>query len=150
MLISDSSVITISKNSHLRKKMELASTVNRENIEIMVNTFYRKVLKDELVGPFFIAKLGDDMQNDHWQPHIELLINFWSSMILHDASYNGNPMRPHFFIGELSQGVFKQWLVLFFETIDSIFIPKLGAEFKERSEMIAGNFMRNLQIPFEG
>ena len=129
--------------------MELATTINRENIEIMVNIFYQKVLKDEVVGPFFIAKLGDDMKNDYWQPHIELLVNFWSSMILHDASYDGNPMRPHFYLGELTHDVFKQWLKLFAETVDGIYIPKLGAEFKERGENIAGNFMRNLYIPLE-
>ena len=129
--------------------MELVRTINREHIETMVNTFYSKVLKDDIVGPFFIAKLGDDMQSDYWKPHIDLLVNFWCSISLQDESYHGNPMRPHFFIGELSHKVFKQWLVLFFETVDSIFIPKLGAEFKERSEIIAGNFMRNLRIPFE-
>ena len=129
--------------------VEQAKTVNREHIERMVLTFYRKVLKDDIVGSFFIAKLGDDIESDFWKPHIELLVNFWSSMILQDDSYHGNPLRPHFFIGELSHGVFKQWLKLFFETVDEIFIPKLGAEFKERSEIIAGNFMRNLRVPVE-
>jgi hemoglobin len=126
-----------------------AKTINREHIEKMVLIFYRKVLKDEIVGLFFIAKLGDDIESDYWKPHIELLVNFWSSMILQDDSYHGNPMRPHFFIGELTHRVFKQWLKLFFETVDEVFIPKLGAEFKERSEMIAGNFMRNLRVPIE-
>jgi len=129
--------------------MEQAKTVNREHIERMVLTFYRKVLKDDIVGPFFIAKLGDDIESDYWKPHIELLVNFWSSMILQDDSYHGNPMRPHFFIGELSHAVFKQWLKLFSETVDEIFIPKLGIEFKERSEIIAMNFMRNLRVPIE-
>ncbi len=129
--------------------MKQAKTINREHIEKMVLIFYRKVLKDEIVGPFFIAKLGDDIESDYWKPHIELLVNFWSSMILQDDSYHGNPMRPHFFIGELTHRVFKQWLKLFFETVDEVFIPKLGAEFKERSEMIAGNFMRNLRVPIE-
>jgi len=126
-----------------------ADTINRTHIETMVLRFYGKILDDELVAPFFIAKLGDDMQNDYWQPHIELLINFWSTMILNDASYNGNPMRPHFYIGELTQETFKQWLKLFFETVDEVFIPRLGIVFKERGKNIAGNFMRNLHIPFE-
>ena len=126
-----------------------ATTVNREHIATMVVRFYTKVLKDETVGPFFIAKLGDDLESDYWKPHIDLLINFWSSMILQDESYYGNPLRPHFSIGELNHGVFKQWLKIFFETVDEVFIPKLGAEFKERSEIIAGNFMRNLGVPVE-
>ena len=129
--------------------MEQASTINRENIERMVVTFYTKVLKDDTVGPFFIAKLGDDIESEYWKPHIETLLNFWSSMSLQDDSYTGNPLAPHFSMGELTHATFKQWLKLFFETVDEVFIPRLGAEFKERSKMIAGNFMRNLRIPLD-
>ena len=127
----------------------LANTINRENIEIMVSTFYKKVLKDDIVGPFFIAKLGDDIESESWKPHIDILVNFWSSIALQDDSYTGNPLAPHFSIGELNHGVFKQWLKLFFETVDSIYAPHLGLVFKERSQIIAGNFMRNLRIPTE-
>jgi hemoglobin len=114
----------------------------------MVLKFYRKILKDDIVGPFFITKLGDDMENEHWKPHIKLLINFWSSMMLNDASYDGNPLRPHFYLGELKHETFQQWLKLFSETLDEVFIPRLGEEFKIRGETIAGNFMRNLHIDF--
>ena len=126
-----------------------AKTVNREHIETMVIRFYTKILKDNTVGPFFIAKLGDNLESEYWKPHIESLINFWSSISLQDESYTGNPLAPHFSIGELNHGVFKQWLKLFFETVDEVFIPQLGAEFKDRSEIIAGNFMRNLGVPRE-
>ncbi len=104
--------------------------------------------ENDVVGPFFIAKLGDNMNNEYWKPHIVQLVNFWSSMILQDGSYEGNPLRPHFSLGELKHDTFKQWLKLFFETVDEVFVPKLGAEFKERGEIIAGNFMRNLGVPF--
>jgi hemoglobin len=40
-----------------------ANEITRENIEMMVMNFYHRVLKDDIVGPFFIAKLGDDMEN---------------------------------------------------------------------------------------
>lgn len=129
--------------------MEQARTINREHIETMVLKFYTNVLEDAVVGPFFIAKLGEDIKSDDWKEHIETLVNFWSSISLQDDSYHGNPLMPHFSIGELNHGAFKQWLKLFFETVDEVFIPRLGAEFKERSEIIAGNFMRNLKISIE-
>ena len=50
-----------------------ANTITKENIETMVLSFYRRVLNDDIVGPFFIAKLGDDMNNEHWKPHLVLL-----------------------------------------------------------------------------
>ena len=124
----------------------LANEITRESIEKMVISFYIKVLQDETVGPFFIAKLGDDMKNDHWEQHLELLINFWSSMTLGDASYRGNPFAPHTQLGELTREAFEQWLVLFFKTIDEVYESHAGNEFKERSMAIAGNFMRNLSI----
>ena len=40
-----------------------ANTINKENIESMVMRFYQKVLQDDTAGPFFIAKLGKDMNN---------------------------------------------------------------------------------------
>lgn len=124
----------------------LANEITRENIETMVLSFYRKILKDDTVGPFFAAKLGDDMSNEYWEPHLELLINFWSSMVLGDGSYRGNPFAPHMSLGELNREVFEQWLKLFFETLDEIYEPQAADVFKERSTIIAGNFMRNLRI----
>jgi len=123
-----------------------ANEITKENIEIMVLKFYRRVLKDDIVGPFFIAKLGDDMSNEYWEPHLELLVNFWSSIALGDTSYRGNPFAPHMYLGELSREVFEQWLKLFFATLDEIYEPRIADLFKERSTIIAGNFMRNLGI----
>ena len=112
----------------------------------MVMSFYRPVLKDDIVGPFFIAKLGDDMTNEYWETHLELLVNFWASIALGDTSYKGNPFAPHLMIGELDRKVFEQWLKLFFATLDGIYVPQVADVFKERSTIIAGNFMRNLGI----
>ncbi len=120
--------------------------ITKENIETMVINFYRRVLKDDIVGPFFIAKLGDDMTNEYWEPHLELLVNFWASIALGDASYRGNPFAPHMYLGELSREIFEQWLKLFFETLDEVYEPGVADQFKERSSIIAGNFMRNLGL----
>jgi len=123
-----------------------AQEITKENITTMVNTFYIKVLKDDIVGPFFIAKLGDDMGNEYWLPHLDLLVNFWASIALGDTDYRGNPFAPHTQLGELKRETFEQWLVLFAETLDEIYVPSIAAQFKERSTIIAGNFMRNLRI----
>ena len=124
----------------------LANEITKENIEKMVMNFYRRVLKDDIVGPFFIAKLGDDMTNEYWEPHLELLVNFWASIALGDTSYRGNPFAPHMYLGELSREVFEQWLKLFFATLDEVYEPRVADLFKERSSIIAGNFMRNLGL----
>jgi len=122
------------------------NTITKENIEVMVINFYRRVLKDDIVGPFFIAKLGDDMNNEYWKPHLKLLIDFWASIALNDTSYRGNPFAPHMYLGELKRETFEQWLVLFYATLDEVYEPAVADQFKERSSIIAGNFMRNLGL----
>ena len=123
-----------------------ASVINRENIEEMVVLFYRRVLKDEEVGPFFIEKLGDDLKSKTWQAHLDLLVNFWSSIALGDNSYYGNPFAPHLQLHGLRRETFAQWLELFHGTLDTIYEPEVANLFKERSTIIAGNFMRNLGL----
>lgn len=122
------------------------ATISRDNISRMVMGFYTKVLDDEIVGPFFIAKLGDDMQNEYWKPHLTLLVDFWSSIALGENSYRGNPFMPHTQLGELNREVFERWLSLFWATLDEVYTPDIASQFKERSNIIAGNFMRNLGI----
>ena len=124
----------------------LNNEVTKENLNKMVILFYTKILKDELVGPFFIEKLGDNLKNEKWVPHIELLTNFWASIALGDPSYRGNPFAPHLDIQNLSRVAFSRWLELFSETLDTIYEPQIAEQFKQRSTVIAGNFMRNLGL----
>ena len=53
---------------------------------------------------------------------------------------------PNTQLGELKRETFERWFKLFAETFDEIYIPSVAAQFKERSTIIAGNFMRNLRI----
>ena len=124
----------------------LNNEVTKENLNKMVILFYTNILKDEIVGPFFIEKLGDDLKNDQWVPHIELLTDFWASIALGDTTYRGNPFAPHMQIQNLSRVAFQRWLELFSQTLDKIYVPQIAEQFKQRSTTIAGNFMRNLGL----
>ncbi len=124
----------------------LCSEVTKENINKMVVRFYAAVIKDDIVGPFFIQKLGDNMNTYLWKTHLELLTNFWSSIALGDTAYKGNPFAPHLQLQDLKTETFQQWLKLFYETQDNTFTPDIADFFKQRSTIIAGNFMRNLNL----
>ncbi|PHS40674.1 MAG: globin [Sulfurovum sp.] len=124
----------------------LADKITKDNIETMVMNFYRRVLKDDLVGPYFIEELGDDMDNKYWQPHLKRLVDFWESVVQGDTSYKRNPFTPHMMMEDLNLEVFERWLKLFFETVDEVYEPQIADRFKERSNTIAGNFMRNLGL----
>ena len=121
-------------------------TITRENIRIMVDRFYSKILKDELLADFFIDKLGDEMITDEWQTHLNLLTDFWASITLGDSAYSGQPLKPHIDMEGLKRETFERWLELFFETVDRLYAKEAADTFKTRSEMIANNFMRLLGI----
>ncbi|MBT8347856.1 MAG: group III truncated hemoglobin [Sulfurovum sp.] len=123
-----------------------AQEITQENIRLLVMSFYAKIIKDDIVGPFFIAKLGDDMSDEHWVTHLETIVTFWSSLALGKPKYSGNLFLPHTQLGDLKRETFEQWLKLFAETLDEVYVEAIAVKFKERSMIIAGNFMRNLKI----
>jgi len=125
---------------------QLEESINRENIQVLVNTFYPTILADELVAPFFIEKLGDDINSQIWQEHLTLLGNFWAFVALGDTQYQGHPLAPHFHISGLSRKAFEQWLSLFHQAVDRVYTPQAGEFFKMRSSNIAENFMNNLGL----
>lgn len=125
---------------------ELLKSINEENIEILVRTFYANVLKDTILAPFFIEKLGDNLQSDAWEEHLLLLTDFWRFAALGYDEYNGNPFEPHLHIDGLSREAFSAWLKLFHQTVDQVYIPSAGDYFKQKSLDIAENFMRKLNL----
>jgi len=125
---------------------ERQKSINEENIEILVRRFYTQVLKHTLLAPFFIEKLGDDLQSKAWEEHLVLLTEFWKFVALGYDDYKGNPLQPHFHIQGLSREAFKSWLNLFHQTVDSLYTPSTGEYFKQKSTDIAENFMRKLNL----
>lgn len=123
-----------------------AEKITNENIRTLIMSFYAKLINDDIVGPFFIAKLGEDINSEHWQVHLETIIGFWTSLALGKPKYNGNLFLPHTQLGQLKRETFEQWLKLFAETLDEVYVERIAESFKERSRLIARNFMNNLMI----
>ncbi len=124
----------------------LYKSINEENIEILVRSFYSEVLKDTTLAPFFIAILGEDIQNEKWEEHLLLLTEFWKFVALGYDEYKGNPLQPHLLIDGLSRDAFTCWLTLFHHTLDRLYTPSTGVYFKQKSTDIAENFMRKLSL----
>lgn len=124
----------------------LLKSINEENIEILVRTFYTQVLEDTLLAPFFIEKLGDNLHSEAWEEHLLLLTEFWKFAALGYDEYKGNPLQPHFHIQGLSREAFMGWLKLFHQTVGEIYTPSAGDYFKQKSTNIAENFMRKLNL----
>lgn len=121
-------------------------TITKENIRRMVDHFYSQVLKDDLIGDFFIEKLGDEMISDEWLHHLDLLRDFWASIILGDSAYRGQPIKPHLDMEDLKRESFERWLELFSQTIDKLYVKEQADIFKMHSQKIANSFMKSLSL----
>jgi hemoglobin len=111
--------------------------VQREDIESLVKTFYAKVNEDVLLGPVF--------GHVDWEKHLPVMYQFWSSMILGEQSYKGNPFQRHINL-PIGAEHFQQWLKLFYETVDSLFEGEKADEIKQRASSIASLFQYRLNI----
>jgi hemoglobin len=109
----------------------------RTNIELLVNQFYAKVKLDHLLGPVF--------SRVDWPHHLPIMYNFWSSMLLGDQSYQGNPFQKHIHLG-IDSTHFRRWLELFTETVDEHFVGFKADEVKSRAQSIAGVFQHKMGL----
>lgn len=96
------------------KKLE-----TREDIELLVNTFYGKIQKDDTIGFFF-----NDVAKVDWSKHLPKMYQFWETLLFGQVSYKGNPMAAHFPINEMvamEKTHFEHWLKLWTETVEELF-----------------------------
>lgn len=116
---------------------------NRNDINLLVNTFYAKIRKDELLGPIF----NSHIPNEAWPAHLSKLTDFWETNLLGVPKFKGNPSGAHIKVDKnLNYGVeqkhFGQWLQLWFQTIDELFVGLLADRAKNAArKMSTGQFM---------
>ena len=120
--------------------------INQKNINEFVVLFYTNIIKDEKVGPFFIEILGEDINNTKWQTHIELLTDFWASMLLNDDNYSGSPFAPHVSMKALKRETFQRWIEILDETLNTLYEEETSKTFKQIGQIMSRNFMRNLGL----
>ena len=119
--------------------MEKKDIKNRADIFLLVSTFYEKVRKDALLGPFFNETIQD------WEEHLERLTTFWESNLFLKTKYSGNPLKAHVNVDEkfnhtISQMHFGTWLQLWFQTIDDLFAGDYAEIAKSRARKMSTFF----------
>ncbi len=97
------------------------------DIELLVNTFYAKVMEDELLAPFF--------KNINFDKHLPKMNAFWAFVLLDQAGYSTDVTQKHINM-PLNQGLFNQWVKLFSETLDELFIGEKVELAKQRAFLI--------------
>lgn len=105
----------------------------RADIELLINTFYEKVKKDNLLSHFF--------EKVKWDRHLSIMYDFWENIIFQTGSYTGNPMNIHEKVMgkmQLNKNDFKKWLKLFVNATNELFEGNNAELAKNRAISIAG------------
>jgi len=111
----------------------------RDDIKLLVFTFYEKVKKDVLLGPVFNNNIKD------WDQHIEHLTDFWETNLFFEKKYKGNPLKKHAEVDKaqnhtITEMHFGVWINLWFQTIDELFIGDTAQLAKNRARNM-GTFL---------
>lgn len=115
----------------------------REDIELLVKSFYSKVRKNETLGYIF-----DDIIKIDWDHHVPILVDFWETILLDTSSYTRNAMGEHFKVNQkikLESFHFATWLNLFDSTVDEYFEGEKANLAKKRAHSIADIMLLKLQ-----
>jgi len=108
---------------------------SRKDIELLINTFYEKVKKDDRIGFIF-----NDVARVDWDLHLPVMYDFWETLLLDAASYSKNAMEVHYSLNRkvpLEETHFQRWLELFFGTVDELFSGKTATMAKTKAKSIA-------------
>lgn len=91
-------------------------------IERLIRAFYRRVQQDPVIGPVFAERIAD------WEPHLQQMFAFWSSVTLMSGRYHGQPMQKHLPL-PIDGRHFDRWLALFEETARELTPPAAAKHF---------------------
>lgn len=113
----------------------------RDDVELLVRSFYRYAAMDETLGPVFSAA------RVNWAVHIDTLTDFWSWQLLGERGYTGNPLRAHEPVHArtpFTDAHYERWLDLFVSTVDENFVGSTAEMAKGRARKMARAMRRLL------
>lgn len=114
----------------MRKDIE-----TRDDIELLVNSFYEKVKADLVIGYIFT-----DVFKVNWEKHLPKMYDFWENNLFYTGTYSGNPMISHQHLHKmhpLSADHFERWVSLFTSTVDELFHGAKAKLAKQRANSIS-------------
>jgi hemoglobin len=107
--------------------------VDEKLIAELVDTFSLKIRQDVTLGPIFGKRIGDD-----WDEHLNLMKDFWASVMLRAGRYSGRPVPKHRALHEVQPEHFQRWLALFSETLSELTTnQEIIESFEKRAQRIA-------------
>lgn len=105
----------------------------------VIATFYASIREHPGLGPAFAAHVTE------WPAHEAKITRFWRNAILHERSYDGNPLAVHRAAGNVRQGMFQVWLGLFDSVLKLELPPDTAAQWSALAHRIGRGLMFGMQ-----
>ncbi|RXK60954.1 group III truncated hemoglobin [Lacibacter luteus] len=108
---------------------------NREDIRLLMERFYDKLLTDKSISYLFT-----DVAKINLEEHFPVLVDFWDSILFQSDTYQKNAMKPHLDLHQqspLEARHFKTWLGYFTATVDELFEGDKAELARQRATSIA-------------
>ena len=118
--MSDHAEAAQARRAAITSQIQAETGIDEPMIEQLICSFYARVRDDAILGPIFAAKIKD------WEPHLQKMFVFWSSVSLMSGRYHGQPMARHLPLPIDAQH-FDRWLALFAQTAHDV-CPRAAAE----------------------
>ncbi|MFA5556249.1 MAG: group III truncated hemoglobin [Flavobacteriaceae bacterium] len=113
--------------------------LNRKDVEVLVDEFYERVRKDEVIGYLF-----NEIAQTDWSHHLPKMYDFWEVILFGTGSFKGNPMQVHRELhhkSPLSSEQFQHWFKLFADTVNNLYEGKNAEDIKQSASNIAQTMM---------
>jgi len=118
------------RRAQIIKTIQAETGIDEAMIERLVRGFYARVREDACLGPIFDSRISE------WEPHLQRMCAFWSSVTLMSGRYHGQPMRVHLPL-PIDARYFDRWLALFEATAREVCPPRSADVFIDRAHRIA-------------
>lgn len=118
---------------------------DKEDIAKVINQFYEKVKKDDLISFFFNKVVLVD-----WDRHLPVMYEFWEQTVFGTGNYRGNPMSIHLKLNQKSPITpehLSRWVDLFTTTVDELYSGENAERMKQRAISIATIMQIKLSSP---
>jgi hemoglobin len=91
----------------------------REDVHLLVNTFYSQVRKDEILGPVFNTLIKEE----DWPAHLNRMVDFWECNLFFRPTFKGNPVQAHRKVDadygyHTNETHYIRWVELWSQTVD--------------------------------
>lgn len=107
-----------------------------EDVELLVHSFYEKVVLDPMLSPFF--------RHLNFDAHLPRMVHFWTFVLLDEAGYTTDVTKKHVHM-KLDNEHFDRWLALFNETVDAHFYGEKAEKAKQNALLVGWTIQSKME-----